>query len=224
MMGAAAIALSFAPMAKAGTIVGDNNIDNCIPFSCASEFGVTTYQQVYSSTAFASPISFNNINFFKKIGGLMNSATYKVSFSTTSKPVLGLDSNFLSNIGADNKEFGTFNISGEMPNVLNLAGSIFNYNPALGNLLMTVNVIDTTTPAFSSFFQADSTGLVTSRLFGGDFGMNDSFGLVTEFTSTDVPPTAVPTPALLPGLIGIGVAALRKRKNERLEVAEVAEV
>lgn len=35
--------------------------------------------------------------------------------------------------------------------------------------------------------------------------------------------TAVPTPALLPGLIGMGVAALRKRKGEASE-AETAEV
>ena len=31
-------------------------------------------------------------------------------------------------------------------------------------------------------------------------------------------PTAVPTPALLPGLIGLGAAALRKRKSEKVKV------
>jgi hypothetical protein len=30
---------------------------------------------------------------------------------------------------------------------------------------------------------------------------------------TEVPSTAVPTPALLPGLVGLGVAALRKKKQ-----------
>lgn len=32
-----------------------------------------------------------------------------------------------------------------------------------------------------------------------------------------IPPTAVPTPALLPGLIGLGAAALRKRKAEKVQ-------
>lgn len=41
----------------------------------------------------------------------------------------------------------------------------------------------------------------------------------------DVSATPIPTPALLPGLIGMGVAAWRKRKNEQSEqVAETAEV
>lgn len=36
----------------------------------------------------------------------------------------------------------------------------------------------------------------------------------------EIESTPVPTPALLPGLIGMGVAALRKRKNDRSEAAE----
>jgi hypothetical protein len=41
----------------------------------------------------------------------------------------------------------------------------------------------------------------------------------------DNEPTAIPTPALLPGLLGMGIAAWRKRKNEEPEqVAETAEV
>ncbi len=37
-------------------------------------------------------------------------------------------------------------------------------------------------------------------------------------TDTAPPPQAVPTPALLPGIIGFGVAALRKRKQSRKSV------
>ncbi|XGB42701.1 MAG: PTPA-CTERM sorting domain-containing protein [Nodosilinea sp. LVE1205-7] len=32
-------------------------------------------------------------------------------------------------------------------------------------------------------------------------------------------PEAVPTPALLPGLIGMGVAALRKKRQENQEIS-----
>ncbi len=47
----------------------------------------------------------------------------------------------------------------------------------------------------------------------------DNIGAILD----NVNVTAVPTPALLPGLIGMGVAALRKRKGEGAE-AETAEV
>lgn len=41
-----------------------------------------------------------------------------------------------------------------------------------------------------------------------------------NFDKVSLSATAVPTPALLPGLVGMGVAALRKRKNDRAEAAE----
>jgi hypothetical protein len=56
---------------------------------------------------------------------------------------------------------------------------------------------------------ADGSGLLTSI-------QNDEFftrlGATTLTIETATVSTAVPTPALLPGLVGIGVAALRKRK------------
>jgi hypothetical protein len=42
-------------------------------------------------------------------------------------------------------------------------------------------------------------------------------------TGQVVPPEPIPTPALLPGLIGMGVAALRKRKSEAADAADNAE-
>jgi len=44
----------------------------------------------------------------------------------------------------------------------------------------------------------------------------------TNFTNITLATTPIPTPALLPGLFGLGVAALRKRKSEESEV-EAAE-
>lgn len=40
---------------------------------------------------------------------------------------------------------------------------------------------------------------------------------IGEDLTFTTPATAVPTPALLPGLIGLGVAALRKRKSQKVE-------
>lgn len=45
-------------------------------------------------------------------------------------------------------------------------------------------------------------------------------GFSNEFVDIAIGAQAVPTPALLPGLVGMGVAALRKRKSEELESAE----
>lgn len=59
---------------------------------------------------------------------------------------------------------------------------------------------------------ASNTALATGSLFSLEIGQSstDSIGVVT-----------VPTPALLPGLLGMGVAALRKRKDETEVEAEV---
>lgn len=51
-----------------------------------------------------------------------------------------------------------------------------------------------------------------------DFGLNSS--LTIDNVNGDTTP--IPTPALLPGLLGMGVAALRKRKGEATEEASEA--
>ncbi len=60
-------------------------------------------------------------------------------------------------------------------------------------------------------------------LVGGEpagFGIDNlRFGTVGQVV---VPPTAIPTPALLPGLIGLGMSVLRKRKAEAAEQANNA--
>jgi hypothetical protein len=56
-----------------------------------------------------------------------------------------------------------------------------------------------------------STGIYTSRGYGSSRGYND----VTF--SPDLTATAVPTPALLPGLMGLGIGVLRKRRAEANE-------
>lgn len=58
--------------------------------------------------------------------------------------------------------------------------------------------------------------------FSTSFDLNQIFGNLPVGTSAvissvEVQPTAVPTPALLPGLIGLGVAALRRKSEESTE-------
>lgn len=80
----------------------------------------------------------------------------------------------------------------------------------------------------STIFSADYTGTFT--------GLGNGTGSLTtsgsgDFTSADgtsyssgIRGTSIPTPALLPGLLGFGAAALRKRKGEAVTEAEAEAV
>jgi len=88
-------------------------------------------------------------------------------------------------------------------------------------------------PNTQYFFYANQSGTViganfTTYLGGsayGSFGLNSSFvngpNSDASFRLSGTPvATAVPTPALLPGLIGMGVAAFRKRRAEAQSALE----
>jgi hypothetical protein len=49
------------------------------------------------------------------------------------------------------------------------------------------------------------------------YGLAESSSAASNVSITDTVPTAVPTPALLPGLVGMGVGVLRRRKQAKAE-------
>ena len=67
--------------------------------------------------------------------------------------------------------------------------------------------------------------LIIPFLFsGGGNGRNNQLnpnnsrgGEAPPASVAQAPPKSIPTPALLPGLIGLGLGALRKRKSEEVE-------
>lgn len=206
-LAAAAVVAALASSGRAAVTVGVWDSGNCYPFSCAAYDGVTLYQQVYSASEFPGLTSFDQISFFQdpNFPGLMDTADYQISFSTTSAAVGGLDTTDPNNnIGPDSQLFGNFTIGGPMPAVLTLTGTTFNYDPSAGNLLMTVAISNLVDPhGYESFFKADYTGVETSRLFGDSGAYFQGTGaLVTEF---GLAPTAVPEPASL-ALAGFGAA------------------
>jgi hypothetical protein len=75
--------------------------------------------------------------------------------------------------------------------------------------------------------KADFSGLFTklNEIGIGEFSSQSANFLAggASFSST-ITSTPVPTPALLPGLVGLGVAALRKRKSEGSEAEETVGV
>jgi len=200
-----------------GTQSPGNLGENCIPFGCPGNFGISRYQEVYSSSAFAGPINilavtfFNTTSTFPPESNAVTSGTYTFSFSTTSKLVGGLDTaNLNNNVGANSQIFfsgaqggpllGTeFKVTGTTP---------FTYDRSLGNLLLNIDMSSLGTDTFA-FFDFDSgPSVVLSRAFNG-VPPETSNGLVTRFEFS-----AVPEPGTLlllaSGLTALGVGFWRR--------------
>jgi hypothetical protein len=214
-----AVLIASAGQVQAAVItVGSNDGGNCYPFSCFASDSGTTYQQVYDASQFSGLSQISAISFFRSSGGVMDSADYQIKFSTTSAAVNGLSTDWALNIGPDSSIFGNYSLSGTMPTKLTFAGTPFVYDPTAGNLLMTVQVSNATFSAgYDSFFMADYTGVVTSRLYAlnnSNFGVTGTGALVTEFQILDG--SVVPEPASIAifalGSIGMAYRARRKSK------------
>jgi hypothetical protein len=210
---------ALATAASAGTTVGTFNSGNCYPFSC-NDSGTSVgqsidYFQMYSSSAFSTTTTFSQISFFADTDfapALVLSGNYEIIFGTTTDP---LGSTYpigpLSNVE-------TF-FDGSLPagsgaGIYSISGASYTYNPADGNLVMEViatNQANVPNGDGNGFFEDDTTGTVMTRAYEliGQGGVNDNFGLVTEFG-------AVPEPAawalMLAGIAGLG-AALRGRRK-----------
>ena len=174
---------------------------NCAPFGCTGSGvrGFTRYQQVYNKAQFSEPLLIDTISFFDAgHNGNLNSGTYTLSLSTTSKPVNGLDLvTFDNNVGSDNQTFAVVLLTGgAVPSVLTFSGTPFLYNPGLGNLLLDIHITDIAHTGSPSFF-ASRSGTANGRFSramdsGGGFV---DYGLVTKLgESNEVVDLPVPEP------------------------------
>jgi len=138
--------------------------------------------------------------------GNLNSGTFTLSLSTTPKAVGGLDENFVSNLGPDNTLFDVAVLTGGLAsNVLSFFGGPFYYDPAIGNLLLDVQIAGASHAGPVSYFQTPVSTFVASRLYTEPpFVSQDTEGpLVTVFVS----PVGVPEPETL-ALLSVGLAGL----------------
>jgi len=182
---------------------------NCIPFGCA--IGFSRFQEVYDASSFPTPIEIDALDFFEApfipsqtLGG----GDFVLRLSTTSKPVGGLDTaNMNNNVGADLALFASVTLpSGTAPAVLSFTGTPFDYDPALGNLLLDVSFTGIASGGLASFLVPQDAGGLLSRCISTDGRTcgQDTSALITRFVTAAAP---VPEPGTL-AVVALSVATL----------------
>jgi hypothetical protein len=183
---------------------------NCDPFGCPAFFGLGTYQQVYLSSAFPGAINIEALTFFDvqvQNSGQPAGGTFTVSLSYSSNAPGALNiTNPNTNIATG---FQTF-FSGSLPALqdignggrqMSLNGVPFTYDPAGGNLLVTVTVSNPADGSAWLYLDQAATVAQTSNAYFGTYrglpvaGGNDIGGLITQFNYTPV--SSVPEPGSL---------------------------
>jgi hypothetical protein len=193
---------------------------NCDPFGCPEFFGLGTYQQVYASSAFPGDSTITGLTFYNEEapnGAQPAGGTYTLSLSYSFNGPGDLNvNNPVSNISADDQVF----FSGSLPflaqTTLDFVGTPFAYNPADGNLLLTITVTDPSDNAKILYLdQSAMTDETTDVYFGTVNGGNNTGGLVTGFTVASN--VATPEPGSLFLMLG-GAACLiaYRRRRARL--------
>jgi hypothetical protein len=228
LLGTALLSLSFGLQANTITI-GDPSLSatgNCDPFGCPQFFGLGTYQQVYAASQFSGESTIDGLTFYDdevENGAVPAGGTFTLSLSYThdAPDALGTTSPS-ANSASGSQIFYSGSLPGLTANTLDFVGTPFAYNPADGNLLLTVAVNNPSDYALTLYLdQASSTAVTTNAYFGTYDGTaidggNGTGGLVTSFT---VAPNVVTTPepgSLLLVLAGAGLIAYQRRRHKKL--------
>jgi hypothetical protein len=230
------LVLTGGSMFASGITVGNNNTGNCYPFLCFASDGGTVYQEQFLSSAFSGETTITQFSLFNRSqndSALMDPATFVISFSTDPNTFGNDSSTLASNVGADAVVFGTYHLQGTMPDVLTLVGTAFTYNPANGNLLMSITVSSDGSRAcpYCSFFEADGGTTVVLRNYTNSGGtvvnaagapvvnFNGTFDGATNLNSGEtLGEGSVPEPSslalIVPGL-AVLIGFVRRRKQHQ---------
>jgi len=211
---AAAAALGLGAMAAPAQalVVGTADTSNSIPFG--STLGGSYFQQVYNASTFGAGLDIAKLSFYNSLDPAdttPRAGTFQIFITTTSAAVPTFDTN---NSQAWFDAGWTKVFDGALPTIQNgrldfILSNSFNYNPAQGNLLVTVRTFD----GFSDgklFLDADkNNGVTNSRFSAYPYDWNQ--GLVTGFNDGPVPEPATWT-LMLTGF-GLAGATLRRRRT-----------
>jgi len=213
-----------APAVRADIVVGlpaDPNWANRYPFGDSYS---GTYEQVYAAAAFAGPITITALKFFdtqiNPFASVTPSGIVTISLSTTSAGPSTLSSNPAANIGTDNRQVFSGNLSQPWAfgDTLTMTLSTpFTYYPSKGNLLMYVSAVTSLSGTNDVLFDENLNTSLLGRLYATNgnsangYGTTADAGLVTGFV-----PSSVPIPGaiilLATGLAGLSVIRRRSKK------------
>lgn len=153
-------------------------------------------------------------------GGFTNLTGLQVNTIQLNPGSTDPDPLYNANFGSTFNFISSFQYAGQAARI-NLAGSqqviLTQGGTEINGFASTINVI------FQGIIEAlDGTDLGTVvGNFSGNQTVKNSQTLASNF-SLDLTATPVPTPALLPGAVAMGVAALRKKRKQQEEDAELA--
>lgn len=139
------------------------------------------------------------------INGTMNAVNFS-DFGDINNPITAIFSTTINRVGMDigGTVGGTANFTIQAFNGLNLVESQ-NFTALFSNVLPGGNI----SSVFAAFEVASGFDSIQISRIDGNLSLS-----LDDFRFESSSPEPIPTPALLPGLIGMGVAALRKRKQE----------
>lgn len=189
----------------AGTLVADTTQSFTLDFGSGQTTTGSIQQQVVRSN------STGTLDFYYRISNNASSVTPLLYFATANWQGFDIDVYAVNNSAGDKNFFLRADLTNDGGLLTADSGSYLNQlfpSESSNSLLVRTNAVE---------FNYQGIGLPSALLWTGSNAHHQRVTRKPMFGPSGIPllnsPTTIPTPALLPGLIGMGVAVARKRKH-----------